>query len=433
MGPSFEGVSDFVSKWLRRRTGEPAAREFAVALCKPLPTMLASKPAGHEIAGRFVDLVGTRLGAVIALARLWAGEQRPSSSNPGDIWRREARQLETDCHLDDINSWWPDLLELTEAGNGLVTAVVASSLDEALDPARSARPPLPSLRQLRNGDEAPYQDLTVPPAPGASWDPEDYFVKPEGTVTIDLLAPVLEAFDVEGPDRRALVGPLSPREAARQAELGREWERLTLAFHAGQPVSKGQLLGLLKAVRGVWTICPPRFAASIDAAFETVGKQTTARSALRTVEPVSPGDRALADLAATLECDESSVAQGFARRVGQILAASRNERVRLVLGGLIYLDELENGTGPTPAWVRSGRGPLLALARGFSDCEVLDEGLIGRQLGQVADLVTSVGIDGQARPGVSNRITRVVRPGYAVRLSDGSRQVLVPARVRIAP
>ena len=137
-------------------------------------------------------------------------------------------------------------------------------------------------------------------------------------------------------------------------------------------------------------------------------------------------------LAAALAADGEPGAATFGRRVGEVLAASGHARVRLLLGDLIYLDELEAGSGRPSAWVRTGREPLLALARTLAECEVLDEQLVGLPVRQVADLVTSVGIDDQARPGPSHRVTRVERPGYACDFPDGGRQVLATASVRIA-
>ncbi|MFO0954666.1 MAG: hypothetical protein U0835_26580 [Isosphaeraceae bacterium] len=86
-----------------------------------------------------------------------------------------------------------------------------------------------------------------------------------------------------------------------------------------------------------------------------------------------------------------------------------------------------------PAWARHATDVLRDVARQAQECEVLEHELVGRPVRQIGDLITAVGIEAATGTAEANRVTSVVRPGYALRLADGSRLVLARALVRIAP
>jgi hypothetical protein len=102
---------------------------------------------------------------------------------------------------------------------------------------------------------------------------------------------------------------------------------------------------------------------------------------------------------------------------------------RKALSCLMYVDDLACQSSATTAWLSDARTQLRALL--FSDGEyvLLESELLGRPIETCARLVEAVGLVDGGAPG---HIVSVQRPGYAIRLADGSQQVLRPARVLLA-
>lgn len=430
MVPAIETVPEFLVGWLALRSRDPAIGAVAAELMAPVSALLgpAGEP-GRAVARRFLDRLGPRLAGLIALGRR-LGPDAPSGS-PRDAWRRAARQLDAGWRADDPDAWWPALLELTDQGNGLARAVVSGCLADAVDGARCPKAVLAALHRLRGHDGAPYRHLSVPPAPDAPWD-DDYLIPPADDAA---LAPLRTALAPLATDADAIAPSLSP-EAMERAETVRAWQAQVEAFSAGWPVSRSGLVRILYALRDRGPGLPAAAAAALDAALADWGQAAGPPGPAPAPCPdPAPGPSAdpLPRLIDHLLAAETPAARAFGLRLHEAATSEGPQRSRKLLGCLIYLDELAEGVGPARAWPRHARELLREAVRCLPDCEVLDRELVGRPILQVTDAAITVGLDDRAPPGAPNTVTRVERPGYAVRLPDGRRQVLVKARVRIGP
>lgn len=103
---------------------------------------------------------------------------------------------------------------------------------------------------------------------------------------------------------------------------------------------------------------------------------------------------------------------------------------RKALSCLMHVDDLVSQSRRTAPWAAEARLKLREFLLQGGEYVLLDRELLGRPLESCARLVEAVGYVDAAGP--SNHIAEVQRPGYALRLSDGSQQILRPARVLLA-
>lgn len=103
---------------------------------------------------------------------------------------------------------------------------------------------------------------------------------------------------------------------------------------------------------------------------------------------------------------------------------------RKALSCLMHVDDMVSQSRRTAPWAAEARLKLRELLLQGGDYVLLDRDLLGRPLESCARLVEAAGyVDAAA---AANHIAEVQRPGYALRLSDGSQQILRPARVLLA-
>jgi hypothetical protein len=103
---------------------------------------------------------------------------------------------------------------------------------------------------------------------------------------------------------------------------------------------------------------------------------------------------------------------------------------RKALSCLMHVDDLMSQSRRTAPWAVETRSKLREILLQGGEYVLLGRDLLGRPLESCARLVEAAGYVDAAV--AANHIAEVQRPGYALRLSDGSQQVLRPARVLLA-
>ncbi len=238
-------------------------------------------------------------------------------------------------------------------------------------------------------------------------------------------APIFESLRVA---LRAPAGGLDAIDLPRMsgdAVVVRSWADLADAYAAGWPVARAELGRALVELSARRSDLPPE---SIANALTRWGETAVPLSTEPQSVPTGPRDP-VDEMASRLGTEASSEARSFGQRLLEAGTRDDPDRARRLVGCLISLDELAEGQGRGWGWLRPVRDRLLEVVRAEGGCEVLDDSLIGQPVRMLADEVIAVGMDDRSPPGSHNRVTKVGRPGYALRLPDGSRQVLAKALV----
>lgn len=153
-------------------------------------------------------------------------------------------------------------------------------------------------------------------------------------------------------------------------------------------------------------------------------------------KPSSSEHLLLGPIIQRLEQETDFAAQQFAERIRNLvpMGGDRFERgvwQRRLLHCLMEIDDQLARPGVPPAWLGNVRTALREVLTSGNEYVVLDRQLVRRSIRSQSHLAEA--IDYCVSPGTpSHHIIRVIRPGYALRRSDGTLDVVQRAKVLLA-
>ena len=394
-GPAAIQLLPELARWFRPSSadGEANARRYVAALVRKLSRL-----------SDFIDLVDERVPPQSTLAR----------------WRRSALAI-VDLWAGGLPDHWQTKgATLTRQRNPLWFCALADSLPEAVLEAQSKSL---ALKTLRENCASEFGDCQVPPSVKASWDPNDYIALPRDRAIVDELIGAIEiASSVRSNDSSGGVSApmLTPALETLHSRLAK--------LRAGWPVAAASIDEALRAIA--------RHAGS-DERIKRLSTELESRRKPAASPIVAPpqsartsADQDLRLLGQKLLDSQNPEAAGIAKRIIELSTNNElDQKLRGVFGCLL---SLANGSDEAivSGWRRSTADELMRVSRSMPRCEILGEQLLDQPIGAVAPLIKVVEIAADSSGGSSPRVTRVLRPGFALLDAAGHRAAVIPARVR---
>ena len=432
--------------------------------CQVHPTRAASRlygilASGGQIWQRIANGVASALSARFScLTGMIAMIDRTTLLPSGRLgeWLLWSDQIASIWREGASPPWNSLLVDLAREENQLATTCVSQSL--AHSGAASASRILEACAlELASLDAGHWSGLPVPPAEGRSWDPGDYLFH---SIHSELLAQAASFSDRLMDDRELL----SEKREYLQGTLPRaKWQSSTWAaatadlrevvqwVRTGWPVERKMLFAPLQRLttpfRAVHSPLEDAFSkcellsaemAKWEGGADDVKVQAMAleNSALSVQSEDKPFRELLAQdltqLAESLVHATDDSARKYGERLKELAkkcsdGPQEGGTKRQLLSLLVELDSDVATPGRRHTWQRATQEYLRNLLVTRGEYVLLERQLVGQRIESCAGVVEVVGYVGGGKN--SNHIAAVRQPGYALRRSDGTEQVLHTARV----
>lgn len=416
-------------------------------------------------AGPFRDALADRFGCIAGLFPSVATPGRASPPSRLTEWLDSAEKIAGRWPPRDQEDWTALILDLTEEEDRVAVACVSQSLREGLRGLSAASGLHECAGELAQLDSRYWFDFALPPAEGRPLDPGVY-VSPASSddllsrleQTHESLSDLADSLERRRRDEPQIDSSLLADVLCAAAQS--EFAGLLRSARSGLPVDRDSIVACtsvlverLEELAQRFPVDPPeertslhKLAAEIDALRASFAGGPSA-SRLEGPEPEStatPEDAAegspslageLGALADVIGRQSDARATDLAARFREMTAepaATTDTEANLrrrALSCLMGVDDLVCQSRTVPPWLADTRTRLRTLLLAGGEYVLLERDLLGRPVHACAHLVEAAGlVDG----GATDHIVSVERPGYAIRLADGSQQVLRPARVLLS-
>jgi len=454
-------LSAEIVAWVELRCQGPAERT-----AMRLYNYLRDGAIVRDAAAPFRAALAERFGCI---AKLFPSVERPAlASSPSRLmeWLHSAETIAGGWPPRSKDDWTALIVVLTEEEDRVAMACVSQSLREGLRGLSAPSGLLECAGELAQLDSRYWFDFPLPPAEGRPLAAELY-VAPSASG--DLLARLERTHEslsdlAERLERRRRDDPQIDSSLLADvlcAAAQSEFASLLRSGRNGLPVDRDAIVACtsvlverLEELADRFPVDPPgertslrMLAAEIDALRETLTGGPSA------VHPEGPEPRrdepaggvpagtpslagGLAALADAIGRQSDPCAADLAARLREMTEQpagtpdAQSSLRRKALSCLMYVDDLACQSRVLAPWLGDARTRLRALLLSDGEYVLLERDLLGRPVETCARLVEAVGwVDGG---GAASHIVSIERPGYAIRLADGSQQVLRPARVLLA-
>ena len=389
-------------------------------------------------------------------------------------WIEYAMQIH-ECWSARVDGEWESLIVgLARKGNALVSAAVCQSLKEATTSIRLPKSITSPLAPLVLYHLRWSQDLGIPPGSGCSRSPSDYLLYSENVEVLTRIQEFCRSIDAQLTMLLEIIAKI-PEAVNREdlAEMGshakgvqvttRELARVIDSAAVGWPIELSsmkyigeRLVSSLSERSSLAFSCPDVIKkimpdreelhdvfAHCDQSVQTIKGSEFSSDVVTVsaVEEVPPSiGKGLSKLSQDVATSEEIPAQRLSVRLRQLASnwsdadasdGRSANRVRELLGCLLFLDTLVADSGVTSPWVIRARNDLRLILSLEGTYRLIDNELIGRPLDSCHSEAEPVGTI-ESNKVKSGHIAVVCQPGYALGDSSGRSGSLQKAQVLLA-